>query len=59
MKIKVNHVDQVTVFALYDDDVQKLVVETCPILLGLVCFCQNFFEISCILNVLIDMLFVG
>ncbi|WJX77299.1 hypothetical protein P8452_60620 [Trifolium repens] len=35
MKIKVKHVDQVAVFALYDDDVQHLAVETCPILLAL------------------------
>ncbi|WJX88957.1 hypothetical protein P8452_70993 [Trifolium repens] len=40
MKIKVNHGDEVVVFTVYDDDdVQKLAVETCPILLALVCFC--------------------
>jgi hypothetical protein len=37
--MKVNHGDQVAVFAVYDDDVQNLAVETCPILLALVCFC--------------------
>jgi hypothetical protein len=37
MKIKVNHGDDVAVFDVYDDDVQKLAVETCPILLNLVC----------------------
>jgi hypothetical protein len=37
MKIKVNHADQVAVFEVYDEDVQSLAVETCPILLNLVC----------------------
>jgi hypothetical protein len=37
MKIKVNHGDQLAVFEVYDEDVQKLAVETCPILLNLVC----------------------
>ncbi|KAK2455838.1 replication factor A protein [Trifolium repens] len=35
MKIKVNHADQVAVFEVYDEDVQSLAVETCPILLNL------------------------
>jgi hypothetical protein len=55
--MKVNHGDQVAVFPVYDDDVQNLALETCPILLALVCFCRNLFEISYILYVLICMLF--
>jgi hypothetical protein len=56
MKVKVKHVDEVAVFAIYDDDdVQNLAMETCPILLALVSFCQNNYQILCILNVLIDL----
>jgi hypothetical protein len=36
MKIKVRHGDYEAVLTLYDKDVQKLVVETCPFLLSMV-----------------------
>jgi hypothetical protein len=41
MKVKVKHADETAVFTLYDDDVEFLAVETCPILLALVSFCHK------------------
>ncbi|PNY17427.1 hypothetical protein L195_g014170 [Trifolium pratense] len=35
MKLKVKHGDEMTVFANFDKDVQKLAVETCPVLLSM------------------------
>jgi hypothetical protein len=38
MKMKVKHGDHAAVFAVFDEDVQKLAIETCPILLSMVGF---------------------
>jgi hypothetical protein len=38
MKVKVRHGDHAAVFALFDNDVQNLAIETCPLLISMVCF---------------------
>ncbi|PNX72856.1 hypothetical protein L195_g028753, partial [Trifolium pratense] len=35
LKLKVKHGDEMAVFAIFDEDVKKLAVETCPILLSM------------------------
>ncbi|MCI24576.1 hypothetical protein A2U01_0045761, partial [Trifolium medium] len=35
MKMKVNHGDDIAVFAIFDKDVQNLAMETCPVLLSM------------------------
>jgi hypothetical protein len=37
MKVKVRHGEHAAVFAIFDKDVQDLAVETCPLLLSMVC----------------------
>ncbi|GAU49997.1 hypothetical protein TSUD_91150 [Trifolium subterraneum] len=36
MKMRVKHGDNVVVFAVFDKDVQKLAIETCPLMLSMV-----------------------
>ncbi|MCH79383.1 replication factor A protein [Trifolium medium] len=35
MKMKVNHDDDVAIFSIFDEEVQKLAVETCPLMLAM------------------------
>jgi hypothetical protein len=37
MKMKVTHGACVAVFVVFEEDVQKLAVETCPMMLNMVC----------------------
>jgi hypothetical protein len=43
MKMKVRHGDHAAVFAIFDNDVQNLAIETCPLLLSMVCFSMHSF----------------
>jgi hypothetical protein len=36
--MKVNHGDQVAAFVIFDGDVQNLALETCPLMLAMVCW---------------------
>jgi hypothetical protein len=36
MKMKVKHGEHVVVFAVFDQEVKKLAIETCPILISMV-----------------------
>jgi hypothetical protein len=49
MKIKVRHGDYEAVFTLFDKDVEKLAVETCPLLLSMV------FLLMILINLLISL----
>ncbi|CAJ2641331.1 unnamed protein product [Trifolium pratense] len=37
MKMKVTHGDDVAVFSVFDKEVQKLAIETCPLMLSMIC----------------------
>jgi hypothetical protein len=47
MKLKVRHGDHAAVFALFDKDVQTLAIETCPLLLSMVCLLIDIFVCVC------------
>jgi hypothetical protein len=61
LKIKVRHGDYEAVLTLYDKDVQKLAVETCPFLLSMVFV--FIFEINLVRSLhacsLFDVFFLG
>jgi hypothetical protein len=60
MKMKVNHGDQCAVFAVYDEVVQNLAMETCPFMLEMVIFSSFiFFLIYVFINLSEFFFFVG
>ncbi|WJX45742.1 hypothetical protein P8452_32603 [Trifolium repens] len=48
MKMKVKHGEHVAVFAVFDQDVKKLAIETCPMLISMGERCSLYpYEMEC------------